>query len=162
MSLAANFNSTSVDRVPQTSQLAALNPAPVLFDRVNVLTFEDGDPENKVAAVATWSSSQWGATMRATRYGDVLSPGTAATFATVAANTPSNDVVLQARTLVDLEGRVTLAERYKLALGAENVFDAYPTANPAAANGTGTQSFSNYSPFGRSGRFLYGRVSVEF
>jgi iron complex outermembrane recepter protein len=162
MSLAGNFNSTSVDRVPQTSQLAALNPAPVLFDRVNVLTFEDGDPANKVAAVATWSSSQWGATVRATRYGDVLSPGTATTFATIAMNLPANDVVLQARTLVDLEGRVTLAERFKLALGAENVFDEYPTANPAVVNGTGTQSFSNYSPFGRSGRFIYGRVSAEF
>jgi iron complex outermembrane receptor protein len=161
MSLAANFNSTSVDRVPQTAQLAALNPAPVLFDRVNVLTFENGDPDNKVAAVATWSSSQWGATVRATRYGEVLSPDTAATFATVATR-PANDVVLKARTLLDLEGRVTLAERFKLALGAENVFDEYPTENPAIVNGTGTQSFSNYSPFGRSGRFLYGRVSVEF
>ena len=37
------------------------------------------------------------------------------------------------------------------ALGAENLFDQYPDANPAAVNGTGTAAFSNYSPFGRSG-----------
>ncbi|MCR6644965.1 MAG: TonB-dependent receptor [Terricaulis sp.] len=31
--LGANFNETEVTRVPTTSELAALNPAPVLFDR---------------------------------------------------------------------------------------------------------------------------------
>jgi len=161
LSLAGNFNSTSVDRVPTTAQLAALNPAPVLFDRFNVRSYEDGDPQNKFAALATWTHSQFGATIRAMRYGEVLSPDTAATFLSATTSTP-NDVVLKPRTLVDLEGRYTFAERYKLALGAENVFDEYPTPNPPAANGTGTQSFSNYSPFGRSGRFLYGRFSVEF
>jgi iron complex outermembrane receptor protein len=161
LSLAANFNSTSVDRVPTTSQLSGLNPAPVLFDRFNVLSYEDGDPKNKFAALATWTHSEFGATVRATRYGEVFSPDTGATFLSAQTTNPA-DVTLKPRTLVDLEGRYTFAERYKLALGAENVFDEYPTANPPAANATGTQSFSQYSPFGRSGRFLYGRFSVEF
>jgi iron complex outermembrane recepter protein len=161
MSLGANFNSTSVDRVPSTQPLSGLNPPPVLFDRVNVLSFEDGNPENKFSALANWSQGGWGATFRATRYGEVFSPDTGATFASVVTTRP-NDVVLQPRTLIDLEGRYTFAERYKLAIGAENVFDEYPTENPPGANSTGTQSFSNYSPFGRGGRFLYGRFSVEF
>jgi iron complex outermembrane receptor protein len=162
VTFAANRNSTEVTRVPQTAPLAALSPAPVLFDRVNVLTFEDGDPQSKLTAMASWSRNQWGATLRATRYGTSLSPDTAATFATVAANTRANDVVLSAKTLVDLEGRFTFAERFRIAIGAENLFDTYPDPNPAAVNGTGTQSFSNYSPFGRSGRFLYSRVSLDF
>jgi iron complex outermembrane receptor protein len=29
-------------------------------------------------------------------------------------------------------------------------------------NGTGNTPFSNYSPFGRSGRFLYARVNYSF
>jgi iron complex outermembrane receptor protein len=161
VTVAANFNSTDVTRVPQTAELAALSPAPPLFDRLNVLTFQEGDPKNKVTAMANWSRNQWGATLRATRYGDSLSPDTAATFASVV-NTRPNDVALGAKTLVDLEGRFTFMERFKLAIGAENVFDTYPDPNPAAANGTGTQSFSNYSPFGRSGRFLYSRVSLDF
>jgi iron complex outermembrane receptor protein len=29
-------------------------------------------------------------------------------------------------------------------------------------NGTGNTPFSNFSPFGRSGRFVYGRLSYNF
>jgi iron complex outermembrane receptor protein len=159
---AANFNSTEVDRVPQSEPLSALSPSPVLFDRFNVLTFEEGNPESKFTTAASWSRGRWGATLRATRYGEVFSPDSAATFATVAANTRPADVVLEPRTLVDLEGRVNLAGRTTLALGAENLFDKYPTENPPEANTAGTQSFSNYSPFGRSGRFVYARASFAF
>lgn len=164
LTFAANFNSTDVTHVPETPQVAALNPAPRLFERFNVLTFEEGNPKSKIAASANWTRNQWGATLRATRYGDALSPDTAAgaTFAATAAGRRPNDVVLGARTLVDLEGRFTFGERFHVALGAENLFDEYPDPNPPAANGTGTQSFSNYSPFGRSGRFLYSRVSFDF
>jgi iron complex outermembrane receptor protein len=133
----------------------------VLFDRLNVLSFEEGNPKNKFTAAANWSRNQFSATLRATRYGDALSPDSS-TFAAVAAGTRPNDVVLAAKTLVDLEARVTLLQRFKVAIGAENLFDAYPAENPAVVNATGTASFSNYSPFGRSGRFLYSRVSLDF
>ena len=53
LTLPANFNSTDVTRVPQTAQLAALNPAPPLFDRINVLTFEEGNPDEQVRAAST-------------------------------------------------------------------------------------------------------------
>jgi iron complex outermembrane receptor protein len=161
VTLAGNLNSTDVTRVPETAPLAALNPSPSLFDRVNVLTLEKGDPKNKLIATANWSLGPWGATARATRYGNVLSPDTAATFATVAAGTPTNDVVLHAKTLVDLEGRYAFTSHLSLALGAENLFDQYPDSNPPAVNTTGTTNFSNYSPFGRSGRFIYGRLSYD-
>jgi iron complex outermembrane receptor protein len=162
LTLAGNLNSTDVRRVPQTAPLAALNPSPVLFDRVNVLTLEDGEPKNKFIATANWSLGPWGATLRATRYGAVLSPDTAATYATVAKGTPANDVVLHAKTLVDLEGRLAFTHHLNLALGAENLFDQYPDSNPPVVNSTGTTVFSNYSPFGRSGRFVYGRLSYDF
>jgi iron complex outermembrane recepter protein len=161
VTFAANFNDTDVTKVPQVAQLQQLNPAPVLFDRLNVLSFEEGNPKNKFTAAANWSRNRFSATLRATRYGDALSPD-AATFAAVAAGTRPNDVVLAARTLVDLEARATLFDRFKLAVGAENLFDEYPAENPAVVNATGTAAFSNYSPFGRSGRFLYSRVSLDF
>lgn len=156
--LTANFNSTDVTRVPTTAQLAALNPAPVLFERVNVLTFEEGTPENKFALGMNWSLDRWGATLRATRYGEALSPDTAATYT----STTINDVILSPTTLIDLEGRFELTESLRLAIGADNVTDEYPDPNPPAVNSTGTTSFSNYSPFGRSGRFVYGRLSYRF
>ena len=150
--LVANFNSTDVTRVPATAPLSALSPAPPLFDRINVLTFEEGNPEDKYAAVVNWSLKRFGATFRATRYGEALDPGTSAAL----------DFRLGAETLLDLEGRFDVTDRIRVAVGAENLTDEYPDPFPVARNSTGNTSFSNYSPFGRSGRFVYGRLSVGF
>ncbi len=160
--LTANFNDTEVTAVPSTPQLAALSPPPVLFDRFNILTFEEGTPDSKFTGQVNWDLDHLGATLSATRYGEVLSPDTAATFATVAAGTVPNDIVLGEKTLVDLEGRFDISDSIRLAIGAENLLDEYPDPNTPLANPTGTTSFSNYSPFGRSGRFVYGRVSYKF
>lgn len=150
--LAGNFNRTDVTKVPTTAQLAALNPAPVLFDRVNVLTLEKGQPKNKITASANWKLNQWGVTARATRYGDVLSPGTTAAF----------DYTLKAKTIVDLEARYALSRQMTLALGADNLFDQYSETLPPALNTTSNTPFSNYTPFGNNGRYVYARATYSF
>ena len=73
-----------------------------------------------------------------------------------------NDHLFDAKTLIDIDGRVELFSGLKLAIGADNVTDKYPDPTPAALNTTGAAAFSNYSPFGRSGRFVYGRLSYDF
>jgi iron complex outermembrane receptor protein len=147
--LAANYTKTDVDKVPTTAQLAALSPAPVLFDRINVLTFTDGTPKTKFIASSTWRHGPFGLTARATRYGKILAPGTTAAL----------DFWLSAKTLVDLEGRYAFTQKLSLAVGADNVFDKYPDPFPASLNTTGNAPFSNYSPFGRSGRYVYARLN---
>jgi len=150
--LAGNFNRTDVTKVPTTAQLAALNPAPVLFDRINVLTLEKGQPKNKITASATWKLDGWGVTARATRYGEVLSPGT----------TPAFDFTLKPRTIVDLEARYALSRQLSLAVGADNVFDQYSETLPPALNTTNNTPFSNYTPFGNNGRYVYARATYSF
>jgi len=150
--LVANYNKTDVTRVPATAPLSALMPPPPLFDRINILTFEEGNPENKYAAIVNWKLNRLGATLRATRYGEALDPGTSAAL----------DFRLGAQTLLDLEARFEVNDNIRVALGAENLTDEYPDAFPAARNATGNTPFSNYSPFGRSGRYVYGRVAIDF
>jgi len=150
--LAGNFNRTDVTKVPTTAQLAALSPAPVLFDRVNVLTLEKGQPKNKITASATWKLDGWGVTARATRYGEVLSPGT----------TPAFDFTLKPRTIVDLEARYALTRQLSLAVGADNLFDQYSETLPPALNTTNNTPFSNYTPFGNNGRYVYARAAYSF
>ena len=133
LTLSANFNSTDVTRTPTTAPIASIDP-------------------DKYIASLDWSLDRFGATLRATRYGEVLTPGT----------TPANDFILSPTVLVDLEGRVSLWDGLELAVGAENLTDKYPDPFPASLNGTGNTPFSNYSPFGRSGRFLYARVNYSF
>lgn len=149
--LAANFNQTKVNKIPKTAQLSALTPSPVLFDRINVLVFERGQPRSKLNASVDWKLGHMGATLRATRYGEVLDPGTTAAL----------DQVLSPKTLVDMEWRCTLNQQWKFAVGADNLFDVYGDPRPPALNTTGATSYSNYSPFGRSGRFVYMRLSYS-
>jgi iron complex outermembrane receptor protein len=150
--LAGNVNHTDVTKVPTTAQLAALNPAPILFDRVNVLTLEKGQPKNKLTASVNWKLGQWGVTARATRYGEVLSPGTTQAF----------DFVIHPHTLVDLEARYALTSKLNLALGADNLFDQYSETLPPSLNTTGNTPFANYTPFGTGGRYVYARASYAF
>ncbi|MET0982065.1 MAG: TonB-dependent receptor [Telluria sp.] len=152
VTLAGNVNSTEVTRVPVTAQLAALTPAPVLFDRANIIALEEGQPKNKLSANLNWKLGPWGITARATRYGKVMTPGTVAAF----------DFPLGAKTLVDLETRYAITKKLTLALGADNVFDQYPETQPPSLNTTGNTPFSNYSAFGRSGRFVYARANYGF
>ena len=151
----ANFNETTVTKLPATSQLSALNPAPILFDRGNRLTFEEGTPKEKFALSMNWSLGNWGLTARATRYGEVLSPQNAPTVS-------APDFLMTPKTLVDIEGRFAFGDHMKFAIGADNVLDKYPDELPPGLNSTGATSFSNLAPFGRSGRFVYGRVTFAF
>ena len=151
----ANFNETAVTKVPATSQLSALNPAPVLFDRGNLLTFERGQPKDKYALSVSWTVGDFGLTARGTRYGEVLSPQNAPTVS-------APDFLMTPKTLVDLEARYAFGDNLKFALGADNVFDKYPDPLPPGLNTTGATSFSNLAPFGRSGRYVYGRVTFAF
>ncbi|HMN45032.1 MAG TPA: TonB-dependent receptor [Povalibacter sp.] len=165
LTLTGNWNTTDVTKIPATEALAALNPAPPLFDRFNVLTMEDGTPETKFTFNINWDFQRFGATLRATRYGKLLSPdsSTNATFANVSAGTYTPiDQWLSSQAVVDLEGRIHFTDHIKFALGAENVFDEYPDPVPIALNSTGNAPFSNYAPYGRAGRFIYGRLMVDF
>ena len=148
--VAANFNDVSVNSLPTSSSV--LNPVPTLFARQRILTIEDGTPDTKVSAAADWSRDKWGATVRATYYGDVLQAG----------STPANDYSTGAKTVVDLEGRFQLTERVGLAIGVDNVFDEYPDFVPGTLNSNGVLGFPYYSPFGFNGRYGYARVSLKW
>jgi iron complex outermembrane receptor protein len=94
----------------------------------------------------------FGATVRATSYGKVIQPD----------NNPAFDHELSRKTLLDIEGRWTLNDNLTLSAGADNVFDEYPDAFPYTLNSTGNTPFSNYSPFGYSGRFVYVKAALDF
>ena len=145
-----------MESLPTTNVIADGN---LLFGRVNVLTFEKGQPDNKQTLGVDWSkrlmNAEWGVGVKAVNYGKVTEPQAPATPVVP-------DVVMGAATVVDLELRARFGEGFNLALGAENLLDKYPTPVPPAANTTGALGFSRYSPFGFSGRLLYARVGYRW
>lgn len=140
--VAANFNDVSL----------STDLSPTLFARQRILTIEEGTPATKVSASADWRLDQWGATLKATYYGDVLQPG----------STAASDYSTGAKMVVDLEGRYRLTDRVGLAVGVDNVFDEYPDYVPASLNSNGVLGFPYYSPFGFNGRYAYARVSLNW
>jgi iron complex outermembrane recepter protein len=141
-----------VTRIPTTAALSSLPVPPILFDRGNRLTFEEGTPEKKFTFAADWTLGDWGATAKATYYGDVLIPN----------NNAALDYHSGNHTLVDLEARYELPAGFNAAIGINNVFDEYPNATPALVNTNGPIGFPSYSPFGFNGRFLYARLGAKW
>src|SRR3546814_15974911 len=79
------------------------------------------------------------------------------------------DLTLSPEWVVDLEFRFRPVAAIQLAVGANNLLDEYPDRTPyGVVDGydyglnTAYLPYSYFSPFGFSGRFVYGRVSVAF
>lgn len=152
--LAGNFNQTKVDRSSIPTSTATVNPAPTLFARSRILTIEEGTPGEKVSGTIDWSTGDLGLTARASYYGNVNQPGTAANG--------SADINTGRHTVADLEFRYQPAKGGQFAIGVNNLFDEYPDATPAALNTTGVVGFPYYSPFGFGGRYIYARAGLSW
>ncbi|NBW09600.1 MAG: TonB-dependent receptor [Caulobacteraceae bacterium] len=152
--LAGNFNNTEVTKIPATPSNLAIPVSPnFLFDRANILSFEEGTPEQKIVGSVDWTLGGLGATAKLTSYDSVL----------VANNNSTLDYETGRAVLLDLEGRYEFPMGVTAAVGVNNLTDAYPNATPSTINGaTGSVGFPSFSPYGFNGRFIYGRLSYSF
>ena len=171
LSLMAGYNWNDIDITGRRTTPGSLAQVPGidLFGRLESLRIERGQPRDRINLGADWEWNWLSATVRTNRFGEVFSAGA----------TPINDLLLEPRWITDLEIRLrpegTFADGLELAIGANNVFDQYPTVNPVGRTTdpvTGQPGnlsvnnyflpFSSFSPFGFNGRFLYGRISFAF
>ncbi len=159
-----NYNET---KIIERAVLPTL-PGLVLFARQESFRLTDGQPRTKLNLSADWDLGILGATIRSNRYGSVWSAANGALTAPL--GTVAGDFELTPKWVTDVEVRVQPIESVTLAIGADNVFDVYPDRLPTGG-ATGAPGFtpnsyflpySNLSPFGFNGRFLYGRVAVNF
>ena len=151
-----NINSTDVTRTPVTAQLSALPVPPVLFPANRIIEFERGTPGYKAGLAMEWENGGYGFTLRGTQYGGVL----------VAQSNAVGTWRQSAAFIMDTEARAKF-DKIGLAIGANNLLDTYPTRAPNSYNGVliysnGAVGFSSYSPFGFSGRYVYGKVSYTW
>jgi len=139
-----------------------------LFARAESLRLTDGQPSNKLNVGLDWESGPAGLTLRGNRYGSVFIPGPSGDIAIAKGDAPG-DITLSPKWVVDLEARFRPVEAVQLAVGANNLLDEYPDRMPYGVVGgydyglnNAYLPYSSFSPFGFSGRFVYGRVSVDF
>lgn len=154
-SVADNINKTDVTHVATSTSIL---PNVILFGRQNTLRFEDGTPDNKLILETDWKyttlGADWSVDVKGTHYGRVLSPGTLANG--------SADLEIDPAWLLDLELAADFNKHLGVAIGADNLLDKYPNRAPPSLNTTGAALFSQFSPFGYNGRYLYVRANYHW
>lgn len=160
--LSAGYNHNRTQILSRAS-LPSL-PGLVVFGRAESLRITDGQPRDKINASVDWDLDPVGLTVRTNRYGRVLSTGSSTDLA-IPAGQGVADYWLEPRWITDVELRVQALPGVQLAVGADNVFDVYPTRAPAGGVYGSNNYFlpySSFSPFGFNGRFVYSRIAFNF
>jgi iron complex outermembrane receptor protein len=149
LSAAYNRNDTDVvGAIATPPVLAGLEN--VLFDREQTQRLTCAQPKDNLRLSGDWQKGRWGAVVRGSRYGEYCYP----------TNVVANDQIFGAEWVADLELAYRM-ERLTVALGAQNVFDAFPDLLRSVNSSFGVQTFPSISPFGFNGRFLYGRITLR-
>ncbi len=153
-SLAVNYNQT---KVTERTILVAIDPR-------RAANIEGLTPKWRGVLAETWTSGIFDATARINYFGKITSYN----------DNPVGGVFLPAGVQefradwsFDLEVGVTLAERFRIAAGAENLFNRYPerdvrnlfSQTNAPANG---RLYNDASPLSYMGGFWYVRASAKF
>ncbi len=174
LTAAYNYNKTKILKYHNDLGPLATIPGLALFGRIESLRFTEGQPRDKIVLNLDGDIGMFGFGARTTRYGRVISPGAAAPIGNTTSLTAfgPDDIFLSPKWITDFELRFKPISRITLTAGVDNAFDVYPDRSPfgprpAAIGGQypATQQFlpySTFSPFGFNGRFLYGRVAIDF
>ena len=152
LTAAMNWTDTRITRIaanPVELEQAGLDLERI--DRTEIGRIEDGFPNTKLLLSGTWSLDAWDFSLAATRYGSVT---------TRPAN-PANDQTYGAKWLLDASAAYRMAN-WTFTLGADNILDEYPDENTFANSTNGQFPYSNLSPFGFNGAFVYGKVGYSW
>ena len=147
------FNKTKIrDRIATPAVLKAVNPNLVLFDRQKIADLTVATPRKKAILGASWNRDTVSASLRATRYGKYTEAGTSANL----------DRTFSAKWVADLDIAWDVRPTTTIAIGANNLFDQHPDKIGIVNTDTGMNQFGNFSPFGITGGYWYGRVTQRF
>jgi iron complex outermembrane receptor protein len=148
-----NYNQNIITHIiPNPPQLSALGAGFVLFDRLSQGYLTTALPKDKIAIGGNWSWHKFELNLRATRYGGF----------TVLQNAPAPDQTFRAKWITDLELAYHLPNNLTVAVGANNLFNVYPSAAGTFNASLGSGQYPGTSPFGFTGGSYYGRVQWNF
>lgn len=151
LNAAYSYNKTKILHIADNPDvLNALPTAVTLFGRQAQRDLLVATPRSKVVLSTDWSSGRAHALLRLTRYGSYVEASTV----------EASDRKFDAKIVTDLDIGYDLSDHVTVSVGANNLFDVYPQKNGIIAF-DGSGQYGNFAPFGLSGGFYYGRVSVR-
>ncbi|NLS25530.1 Vitamin B12 transporter BtuB [Sphingomonas sp. S2M10] len=173
-SLTANYNENQVRSIAGLPAPLYVNRADpsrsALIDRYSIVQLENSTPKFRATFGAFWSRGIFSLNLRESYYSKVYA----------LESTPGNGPLRGADTIVpvnaafitDAELSARVLPPVTLAIGANNLFNHYPTErsfeqirNPQLLAGSRTYSSNLYptiSPYGINGGYYYGRISLKF
>lgn len=129
--------------------------------------YEHGSPSTKLILNEVWNKGPWSLSGTLTRYGSVtVYSANGHAGESVTPDYPDGyytnfDQTYGARWIVDLAGSYTLGN-WTFSLGADNILNTYPEKNDYYNNTTGQSPYSNRSPFGFFGAYVYGKIAYRW
>ncbi len=126
-------------------------------NREREIEIKEFNPDLRGSLSLDYSRGPWGAVLRASYYGEWTD---AVANATPTAS--SFDQTFGAEWLLDVELRYAVNDTWTLAVGADNVLNEYPDKDARPGQQSSGIVYPQFSPFGFSGGFWYGRVTARF
>ena len=149
---AYSYNKTKILSVAE-------NPAnlsnTILFGRQARADLVKATPRDKLVLNTDWTLGAFRSALRITRFGKYTETSASQT-STV------DDRTFGAKWIADIDVAADVGKNLTVAVGANSLFDVYPDAIGVVQANTGAGQYGNFAPFGLSGGFYYGRVSVRF
>jgi iron complex outermembrane receptor protein len=174
LTFTGNYNANKVlgiNSLPSALYSSTVNPElTALIDTSSVVELEHSTPKFRGTLNAFWSLGRFSANLRESFYSGTY------LFETARLGPNAGDLIkspVKSAFVTDLEVGYQIAEPIKLSIGANNLFNKYPTErskefirNAELANRERGYSTSKYlttiSPFGINGGYYYARVNVTF
>ena len=155
---------TNVAPPPAALLVGATGPDPALFSKATVFNFEKSSPAYRFLLTGVWQIGDYTITLKETMNGPSRNYG-------LSARTSSSYLVeLDTTFITDVEIAYALNDNWKIAIGADNVFNEYPAEFPDWAkqealdvnSNSYVTKYSTLSPFGINGGYYYARVGYSF
>ena len=174
VTLTANYNENKVKSIaglPAALYTSTANPsATAIINKYTVWQLEKSTPKFRAALNAHLESSLFSVNLRESFFSKVSA------LETTPGNSPlaGADLAVPVKSafITDLEVGYKITEGIKLSVGANNLFNQYPTKRSeqyfrAAQLASGSSSYSNnlyptISPYGINGGYYYGRINLNF
>ena len=126
-------------------------------DRERRIEIGNFNPRWRGNVTGTWEAGPWNVLLRANYYGEWIDAVPNAVPTTL-----SFDQKFGAEWLIDAEVSYQATDNISIALGADNLLDAYPDKDRRQAQINNGIVYPQFSPFGFNGGFWYVRLTGKF
>ncbi|HCK85376.1 MAG TPA: TonB-dependent receptor [Hyphomonadaceae bacterium] len=156
LSAAYTYATTDIARfAPTPAALTALDPSFALIGVEEINTIEEAAPNSKLILSAAWSNETWRVSSRLSRL-----DSTVRVFNFGGGFEPRQEYGTEYQ--LDGEAEYHLNAHASIAFGGANLLDEYPDRSSSDINFFGNLPYDILSPVGVNGRYLYGRIRIQY